>query len=162
MSVHSSGNSKLTAANYLSIGQVASRTGLTVSAIRYYETERLVHPIRNAGGQRQFLRSDIRRLSFIMIAQKLGFPLEQIRVQLNSLPDNRTPTVKDWSGISSSFKASLDERIALLTNMREKLDQCIGCGCLSLKACLLYNPDDQAEKLGNGPRYLMGDKPLVD
>ena len=148
-----------TAAKFLSIGQVAKRTGLSVSAIRYYEMERLVHPIRNAVGQRQFLRSDIRRLSFIMIAQKLGFPLEQIRIQLDSLPDNRTPTVRDWSRISRTFKVALDERIEMLTRMREKLDQCIGCGCLSLKACALYNPNDQAEILGSGPRYLLGDKP---
>ena len=145
---------------YLSIGQIAKRTGLSVSAIRYYETEKLVYPIRNAGGQRQFLRSDIRRLSFIMIAQKLGFPLEQIRTQLNSLPDHRTPTVKDWSRISRGFKIALDERIQVLTSMREKLDQCIGCGCLSLKACALYNPNDEAQQLGSGPRYLLGDEPV--
>lgn len=145
--------------NFLSIGQVAKRTALSVSAIRYYEAEKLVHPIRNAGGQRQFLRSDIRRLSFIMIAQKLGFPLDQIRIQLNSLPDNRTPTVRDWSQISKTFKVALNERIQLLTSMREKLDQCIGCGCLSLKACALYNPNDEANMLGSGPRYLLGNKP---
>ena len=154
-------NSKVKTPSYLSIGQIAARTGLSVSAIRYYETENLVHPIRNAGGQRQFTASDIRRLSFIMISQKMGFPLEQIRFQLNSLPDNRTPTAKDWTRISSSFKVALDERIALLTSMREKLDQCIGCGCLSLKACALYNPNDEANKLGAGPRYLMGDKPVT-
>ena len=149
----------ITTAKFLSIGQIASRTGLSVSAIRYYEAEKLVHPFRNAGGQRQFLRSDIRRFSFIMIAQKLGLPLYKIRLQLNKLPDKRTPTKKDWTKISTNFKYALDERITMLTLMRDKLDNCIGCGCLSLKSCALYNPDDEIAKQGVGPRYLLGDKP---
>ena len=144
---------------FLTIGQVAARTGLSVSAIRYYESESLVHPFRNSGGQRQFLRSDIRRFSFIMIAQKLGLPLEQIRIQLDKLPDKRTPTKKDWTSISKNFKSVLDDRIMMLTAMRDKLDNCIGCGCLSLKSCALYNPDDEIGIKGSGPRYLMGDKP---
>ncbi len=145
---------------FLSIGKVAQRTGLAVSAIRYYESENLVHPIRNAGGQRLFHRADIRRLSFIMIAQQLGFSLEQIRIQLDKLSDKRAPTKKDWTKISKGFKRELDQRIELLLRMREKLDQCIGCGCLSLKACALYNPDDRAKKHGAGPRYLLGDDPV--
>jgi len=149
----------MSAPTFLSIGKVADRTGLSISAIRYYENENLVYPIRNSGGQRLFKRADIRRLSFIMIAQQLGFSLEQIRLQLNQLPERRTPTKKDWGKISKGFKVELDQRIQQLSLMREKLDQCIGCGCLSLRACALYNPGDQAKKLGSGPRYILGDDP---
>ncbi|WP_424943430.1 redox-sensitive transcriptional activator SoxR [Aliiroseovarius crassostreae] len=143
--------------NEISIGTLADRTGLAVSAIRYYETQGLVSPERNAGGQRRFLRSDIRRLSFVMIAQKFGFTLDRIREVLGRLPQNRTPTAKDWTVISQDFRAELDEQIAALTRLRNKLDGCIGCGCLSLDRCALYNPDDVAANKGAGPRYLMGD-----
>lgn len=146
-------------AKTISIGQLADRTGLAVSAIRYYETQKLVAPERNAGGQRRFLRSDIRRLSFVKIAQQFGFSIGQIREQFNSLPEGRTPTKQDWTKISRSFRKELNERIEALTNLRDKLDGCIGCGCLSLRTCALYNPKDRAGKLGTGPRYLMGDKP---
>ena len=146
-------------AKTISIGQLADRTGLAVSAIRYYETQKLVSPERNAGGQRRFLRSDIRRLSFVQIAQKFGFSISQIRETFEALPDGRTPTKADWTKISHSFRDELDERIETLTNLRDKLDGCIGCGCLSLKSCALYNKQDKAGKLGTGPRYLMGDKP---
>ncbi|UWQ07724.1 redox-sensitive transcriptional activator SoxR [Aliiroseovarius crassostreae] len=144
--------------NEISIGTLAKRTGLAVSAIRYYETQGLVAPERNAGGQRRFLRSDIRRLSFVMIAQKFGFTLERIREVMSSLPQSRTPTAKDWTEISQDFRAELDEQIAALTRLRDKLDGCIGCGCLSLDRCALYNPDDVAAAKGAGPRYLLGDE----
>lgn len=144
--------------NEISIGTLANRTGLAVSAIRYYETQGLVAPERNAGGQRRFLRSDIRRLSFVMIAQKFGFTLDRIREVLGRLPQNRTPTTKDWTEISQDFRAELDEQIQALTRLRDKLDGCIGCGCLSLDRCALYNPDDVAADKGAGPRYLMGDE----
>ena len=143
----------------ISIGQLADRTGLAVSAIRYYETQGLVSPERNAGGQRRFLRSDIRRLSFVQIAQQFGFSIGQIRETFEALPDGRIPTKADWTKISRSFRTELDERIETLTNLRNKLDGCIGCGCMSLKSCELYNLQDRAGKLGSGPRYLMGDKP---
>lgn len=143
----------------LSIGDLADRTGLAVSAIRFYESKGLIHPLRNSGGQRRFDRSDIRRLSFIMIAQKMGFTLARIRDVLAPLPDNKAPTKADWTRISRQFKDELDERIATLSAMREKLDGCIGCGCLSLKACTLYNPKDNAATKGQGPRYLLGDVP---
>jgi MerR family redox-sensitive transcriptional activator SoxR len=143
----------------LSIGDLADRTGLAVSAIRFYESKGLIHPLRNSGGQRRFDRSDIRRLSFIMIAQKMGFTLARIRDVLAPLPDNKAPTKADWTRISRQFKDELDERIATLNAMREKLDGCIGCGCLSLKACTLYNPKDSAATKGQGPRYLLGDVP---
>ena len=140
----------------LSIGQVAERTGLSVSAIRYYESEGLVKASRNAGRQRRFQRGELRRLSFIMIAQQMGFSLENIQQKLKSLPDARTPTQRDWTRISAEFRAELDDRIARLTRMRERLDGCIGCGCL-LVNCALYNPDDNASARGSGPRYLIGD-----
>lgn len=143
----------------ISIGQLAGRTGLAVSAIRFYETEGLVAPGRNAGGQRRFLKSDIRRLSFVMIAQQLGFSLDQIRTQLKALPLQRTPTQKDWAKISRGFRRELDTRINTLVRMRDNLDGCIGCGCLSLKKCALYNPDDRAARQGAGPRYWLDGPP---
>jgi MerR family transcriptional regulator, redox-sensitive transcriptional activator SoxR len=143
----------------LSIGQLSSRTGVAVSAIRYYETQSLIASVRNSGGQRRFLRADIRRLSFIMIAQQFGFSLERIADLLGKLPQGRTPNKADWSRISKIFKTELDERIATLSKLRDNLDGCIGCGCLSLEKCKLYNPDDRAGIKGKGPRYLMGDSP---
>jgi MerR family redox-sensitive transcriptional activator SoxR len=143
----------------LSIGALAARTGLAVSAIRYYETQGLIEPWRNDGGQRRFDRADLRRLSFVMIAQQFGFTLPQIRAELDRLPGGRTPTKADWAGISAGFRAALDQRIVTLTKLRDDLDGCIGCGCLSLEACALYNPKDRAATKGPGPRYLMGDTP---
>lgn len=141
----------------LSIGMVAKRTGLAVSAIRYYEEQGLVQSERNHGGQRRFLRSDIRRLSFVLIAQDLGFTLSQIKDQLEHLPQGRTPTKGDWEVLSTSFRKHLDAKIKSLETLRDKLDGCIGCGCLSLDKCQLYNKDDRAAHKGSGPRYLMGD-----
>jgi len=144
----------------LSIGQLAHRTGLAVSAIRYYETQGLIRPARNAGGQRRFLRSDIRRLSFVRIAQQFGFTLPKISALMAGLPDERTPTKRDWEKISREFRTTLDAQIQTLEKMRDNLDGCIGCGCLSLKKCRLYNPEDNAARLGPGPRYVMGDRPV--
>ena len=141
----------------LSIGALARRTGLAVSAIRYYEAQGLIKPWRNGGGQRRFNRADLRRLSFVMIAQQFGYTLPQIRQELDRLPDGRTPTKGDWTRISKSFRATLNQRIEMLTRLRDDLDGCICCGCLSLKACALYNPHDKAGEKGQGPRYLMGD-----
>jgi len=141
-----------------SIGDLAARTGLSVSAIRFYEKKGLITPDRNAGNQRRYEGADIRRLSFILIAQQLGLTIEQIKDVMASLPDGRTPTKADWSRISRKFRKTLDDRIAMMERMREKLDGCIGCGCLSLKACSLYNPDDQARRLGVGPRYVLSDE----
>ncbi|QIE45942.1 redox-sensitive transcriptional activator SoxR [Pseudohalocynthiibacter aestuariivivens] len=142
----------------LSIGQVATRTGLAPSAIRYYETEGLVAPDRTDTGQRRYARSDIRRLSFVMISQGLGFTIAEIREALGGLPGDRTPDKRDWARISARFGAVLDARIAQMQALREKLDGCIGCGCLSLRTCALYNPRDDARRHGAGPRYLMGDR----
>ncbi|UWR07478.1 MULTISPECIES: redox-sensitive transcriptional activator SoxR [Ruegeria] len=143
----------------LSIGALARRTGLAVSAIRYYEAQGLISPWRNPGGQRRYQRADIRRLSFVMIAQQFGLTLPEIREVLARLPDNRTPTPADWTKISLSLRAHLDQRIDTLLRLRDNLDGCIGCGCLSLPKCALYNPDDRAKAHGSGPRYLMGDAP---
>lgn len=142
----------------LPIGTLAARTGLSVSAIRFYEAKGLLEPIRTGGGQRRFLRSDIRRLSFVLIAQRMGLTLPQIAVALGRLPQGRTPTLADWQRISGGFTRLLDARIAALVRMRETLDGCIGCGCLSLKKCALYNADDRAARAGSGPRYAFGDR----
>ena len=142
----------------LSIGELAARTGLSVSAIRFYEERNLVSPTRNAGRQRRFARSDIRRLSFVLIAQQIGFSIEEIGALLAMLPQKRTPTLKDWEAISRDFRRTLEDRIAAMTRMRDNLDGCIGCGCLSLKKCRLYNPGDRVSRHGPGPRFLLGDK----
>ncbi|MEM8555007.1 MAG: redox-sensitive transcriptional activator SoxR [Pseudomonadota bacterium] len=143
----------------LSIGQVAKRSGLSVSAIRFYEAEGLIHSERNRGGHRRYARDVIRRLAFVQIAKEFGFSLGAIRSQMDGLPDARTPTVDDWTKISVGFRAELTRRIDALSNMRDRLVGCIGCGCLSLSKCALYNPDDRAAAKGSGPRYLMGDRP---
>ena len=151
----------MNANDLLSIGDLARRTGLSASAIRFYEGRGLVHPERSSGGQRVFLRSDIRRLSFILIAQQIGLTIEEISQLLSSLPERRTPTKRDWTRISTAFRHMLDERIALMERTRRKLDGCIGCGCLSLKKCQLYNPEDRARGLGTGPRFLLEDVSVV-
>ena len=146
------------ASDLIPIGDLAGRVGATISAIRFYEAKGLLHPHRNSGGQRRFLRSDIRRLSFILIAQQLGLSIEEIRAELSKLPQGRTPTVADWRRISGDLRGRLNDRIAMLTRTRDRLDGCIGCGCLSLRKCALYNPQDRASRKGAGPRYLMGDR----
>lgn len=139
------------------IGSVSDRTGIPVSALRFYEEKGLITPIRTATGQRRYRRSDLRRLSFIRISQQLGFSLSEIGEQLEKLPSNKAPTRADWKRISSSFGCKLDERIALMQRLREKLEGCIGCGCLSLGNCHLHNPDDEAARLGSGPGFLFRD-----
>ncbi|QLC21900.1 redox-sensitive transcriptional activator SoxR [Parasphingopyxis sp. CP4] len=141
--------------NLLTIGDLAARTGLSVSAIRFYEDKGLVHPLRSAGGQRRFLRSDIRRLSFVLIAQQLGLSIGEIAKQLKLLPEGRAPTQRDWTRISKAIRGTIDARIAELERTRDRLDGCIGCGCLSLKKCQLYNPEDRAGLKGPGPRHLI-------
>lgn len=138
-------------ATELTIGQVAARTGLAVSAIRYYESEGLIVANRNSAGHRRFARAQIRRVSFVLIAQQFGLSLPQIKSVLSQLPDNRTPNAKDWAKISGALGRHLDARIASLQRMRDSLDGCVGCGCLSLDVCALYNPDDRAAARGTGP-----------
>lgn len=135
----------------LTIGQVARRTGLAVSAIRYYEAEGLLIAHRNSGGHRRFERAQIRRASFVLIAQRFGLTLPQIKNILDQLPNSRTPNAKDWALISGKLQVHLDRRIADLQRMRDSLSGCIGCGCLSLGSCALYNPEDRAAQHGAGP-----------
>jgi MerR family redox-sensitive transcriptional activator SoxR len=143
----------------LTIGDLARRTGLSVSAIRFYESRGLVCAIRTGGNQRRFLRSDIRRLSFALIAQRVGLTLGEIEAELRTLPQGRAPTKSDWEAISRRIRGALDARIAMLEQTRDRLDGCIGCGCLSLEACALYNPADRAARAGAGPRFLLGNRP---
>jgi MerR family redox-sensitive transcriptional activator SoxR len=143
----------------LSIGELSRRTGLSVSAIRFYEAQGLVRAVRTGGNQRRFARADIRRLSFAQIAQTLGLSIAEIAAELASLPQGRAPTRQDWQAISRRIRGRLQQRIAMLERTRDKLDGCIGCGCLSLDRCALYNPGDRAGRAGAGPRFLLGDRP---
>jgi MerR family redox-sensitive transcriptional activator SoxR len=131
---------------------------MSVSAIRFYESRGLVTAIRTAGNQRRFMRSDIRRLSFALIAQQLGLTLAEIEAELSLLPQGRTPNRQDWQAISGRIRGALQSRIAMLEKTRDLLDGCIGCGCLSLDKCHLYNPNDRAARGGAGPRFLLGDR----
>src|SRR5256885_8932213 len=146
---------------WLSIGDVAARTGVAPSALRYYEAQGLVGAVRTGGGQRRYHREVLRRVAFIRIAQRVGLSLDEIRAALASLPEERTPTTADWGRLSKSWRPKLDEQIAVLERLRDNLTSCIGCGCLSLKACALFNPDDAAAQYGSGPRYLLGDDPFA-
>jgi len=149
----------MAAAALLSIGELSRRTGLSVSAIRFYEAHGLVRAVRTGGNQRRFARADIRRLSFAQIAQTLGLSIAEIAGELASLPLGRAPTRADWQTISRRIRGRLQQRIAVLERTRDKLDGCIGCGCLSLESCALYNPSDRAGRAGAGPRFLLGDRP---
>jgi MerR family redox-sensitive transcriptional activator SoxR len=140
----------------ITIGQLAARTGIAVSALRYYEDQGLLIAQRSKGNQRRFLRSDIRRVSFIVIAQRLGLALNEIEAQLASLPQGRAPTLSDWQQVSRRMRFEIDQRINLLSRTRNQLDQCIGCGCLSLQKCQLYNKDDRQGAKGSGPRAILG------
>jgi MerR family redox-sensitive transcriptional activator SoxR len=131
---------------------------MSVSAIRFYETRGLVKAIRTTGNQRRFMRSDIRRLSFALIAQRLGLTLTEIEAELATLPQGRAPTRQDWQAISGRIRGALQARIEMLQKTRDLLDSCIGCGCLSLDRCALYNPNDRAARAGAGPRFLLGDR----
>jgi MerR family redox-sensitive transcriptional activator SoxR len=145
-------------ARLLSVGEVARRAGVATSALRYYEDEGLIHAERNAGGHRRYHADVLRRVSFIRTAQLVGLSLADIREALSTLPERRTPTARDWARLARSWQPRLDARIAILTRMRNQLDQCIGCGCLSLTACGLWNPDDIASQSGDGARYLLSDE----
>ena len=138
----------------LPIGEVARRTGVAVSAIRFYEERGFVSAHRRAGGNRLFARADIRRIAFVQAAQALGFSLAEIGAALDTLPAGKAPTKRDWTRLSTGFRRALDERIAAMERLREKLDGCIGCGCLSLTDCALYNRDDEAALTGPGARDL--------
>jgi MerR family redox-sensitive transcriptional activator SoxR len=141
----------------ISIGQLSDRTGVAPSALRYYESEGLLHTTRSSGGQRRYHRDAIRRVSFVRVAQQVGLSLDEIRTALSTLPDNRTPNKRDWERLSNSWRPRLDEQIATLERLRDRLHLCIGCGCLSLKLCHLVNPDDVAAEGGPGPQYVLHD-----
>jgi MerR family transcriptional regulator, redox-sensitive transcriptional activator SoxR len=142
-----------------SIGEVAERAGVATSALRFYEANALIASERTEAGHRRYHADVLRRVGFIKVAQRVGLSLDEIRSALDSLPSGRTPNRRDWAKLASSWQPILDERIAMLEAMKEKLDGCIGCGCLSLDTCALYNPDDVAATRGAGPRYLLGDTP---
>lgn len=142
----------------LTIGELARRTGLSVSAIRFYEARGLVTPVRTSGNQRRFPRADLRKLSFAQIAQQLGLSLAEIANELKTLPEGRAPTRRDWERISGRIRGALQRRILMLERTRDLLDGCIGCGCLSLDRCKLFNPGDRAARAGAGPRFLLGDR----
>jgi MerR family redox-sensitive transcriptional activator SoxR len=144
----------------LAIGAVAERSGLSVSALRFYEGRGLITSARTSGGQRRYRRDVLRRLAFIQVAQRVGLTLEQIGEALSTLPGDVGPTTEDWHRLSSTWRPLLDEKIRLLEGLRDDLDGCIGCGCLSLQHCRLRNPLDRAAGLGAGPRYLLGDDPV--
>lgn len=143
----------------LTIGETAARSGVRTSALRYYESLGLIASERTAGDQRRYARETLRRIAVIRAAQLLGLTLREIRLALNELPRGRTPDRHDWQRLSQTWRGSLDQRIADLQALRDRLSGCIGCGCLSLESCALFNPADRAARAGAGARYLVGDPP---
>ncbi|WP_213451163.1 redox-sensitive transcriptional activator SoxR [Rhizomonospora bruguierae] len=139
----------------LTIGELAARSGVARSALRYYEHLGLIRSRRTSGNQRRYPRAELRRVAFIRIAQQVGVSLEEIRVALDDLPEGRTPTVADWARLSRHWRHRLDEQIALMQRLRDNLTSCIGCGCLSLASCSLNNRDDRLAVEGPGPRRLL-------
>ena len=139
----------------LTIGDLAARSGVAPSALRYYERMGLIHASRTGGNQRRYDRAELRRVAFIRIAQQVGVSLDEIRDALAALPDNRTPTKADWSRLSAHWRKRLEDRITLMERLRDQLTGCIGCGCLSLKRCRLVNPEDVLAATGQGPRTLL-------
>ena len=140
--------------HWMSIGQVSTRSGVAPSALRFYEDQGLISSRRTAGNQRQYQRSTLRRIAFIQAAQRVGLALSEIKAALDSLPNDRTPNRSDWSRLSRNWRSRLNERIAELERLRDDLDTCIGCGCLSLQRCNLYNRDDRLAARGPGARLL--------
>ena len=149
-------------ANRLTVGEMAARSGVRTSTLRYYEERGLISAERTTGGQRRYARETLRRVAVIRAAQVLGLTLEQIRSALDELPQARTPDRQDWERLSQAWRGSLDGRIAELEALRDKLSGCIGCGCLSLESCALFNPDDHAASAGAGAHYLFGEAPAPD
>ena len=143
----------------LTIGDAARRSGVATSALRFYESRGLISSLRVHGNHRRYQRATLRRIAIIRVAQTLGLSLAEIASAFESLPDGRNPTRKDWEKLSTRWGRQLEQRIADLQNLRDRLGGCIGCGCLSLTHCSLYNAGDEAADLGSGPRYLLGDVP---
>lgn len=142
---------------WLTPGELAERAGVAVSALHFYERQRLITSTRTSGNQRRYGRDTLRRVAFIRTSQQVGLPLAEIREALATLPAGRAPTKKDWARLSRSWRADLDHRIAQLEKLRDTLDGCIGCGCLSLRSCRLNNPDDRLAEEGAGPQRLLVD-----
>jgi MerR family transcriptional regulator, redox-sensitive transcriptional activator SoxR len=138
----------------LTIGEVSARAGVATSALRYYEDQGLIHAERTGGNQRRYARATLRRVAFIRSAQRVGLSLEEIAEALGTLPEGRAPTRADWSRLSRSWRPRIDAQIERLERLREKLDGCIGCGCLSLRTCALNNPDDEVAARGPGAAFL--------
>ncbi|MFY1625693.1 redox-sensitive transcriptional activator SoxR [Micromonospora sp. WMMD735] len=139
----------------LTIGQLSARSGVAQSALRYYERLGLIHAERTGGNQRRYARTELRRVAFIRISQQVGISLDEIRAALDSLPSSRAPSPDDWAALSRTWRERLDERIKLLGKLRDDLDGCIGCGCLSLQRCTLYNPGDTLAGEGPGARLVL-------
>ncbi|MGK4583857.1 redox-sensitive transcriptional activator SoxR [Kitasatospora sp. HPMI-4] len=139
----------------LTIGQLAERSGLAASALRYYEKLGLIHAERTAGNQRRYARATLRRIAFVRAAQRVGLSLEEARTALDRLPVDRAPSTTEWSGVAQSWQSRIDRQIAELELLKSKLTGCIGCGCLSLTRCALYNAEDRAAAAGSGARYLL-------
>jgi MerR family transcriptional regulator, redox-sensitive transcriptional activator SoxR len=144
----------------LTIGEVARRSGVAASALRFYEERGLISSVRAGSGHRRYRRAVLRRVAFVVFAQRVGLSLDEIGSELAKLPPDRAPTRRDWSRLSGSWTARIDARIAELERLKTGLTECIGCGCLSLERCRLSNPDDRAGRLGPGPRYWIGDRPM--
>ena len=145
----------------LTIGAVSKRSGVAASALRYYEARGLISSERAGSGHRRYPRPVLRRIAFIVFAQRVGLTLEEIAGELSRLPPGQVPARRDWDRLSRTWTARIDERIAELERLRAGLTECIGCGCLSLARCKLANPDDRAASLGAGPRYWVGDPPAA-
>ena len=145
----------------MTIADVARRSGVAASALRFYEQRRLIASERTGSGHRRFPRAVLRRIAFIVFAQKVGLSLDEIAAELAKLPPQGAPGREDWSRLSATWRGRIDERIAELERLKAGLTECIGCGCLSLDRCKLANPDDRAARLGSGPRYWLGDPPPV-
>jgi MerR family redox-sensitive transcriptional activator SoxR len=143
----------------LSIGEVAVRSGVATSALRFYEAQGLLASQRTSGNQRRYERAVLRRVALIRAGRAAGIPLERIRAALDTLPAERTPNRRDWERLSRAWRSDLDEQIAMLHAVRDRLTTCIGCGCLSIDACTLLNPDDEAGGLGSGAHYIARDSP---
>jgi MerR family redox-sensitive transcriptional activator SoxR len=144
----------------LPISEVARRSGVAASALRFYEERGLITSERAGSGRRRYPRAVLRRIAFIVYAQRVGLTLEEISTELAKLPANHAPTRRDWSRLSNKWSSRIDDRIAELERLKLGLTECIGCGCLSLDRCRLANPDDRAGDRGPGPRYWIGDRPL--
>jgi MerR family redox-sensitive transcriptional activator SoxR len=142
---------------WLTIGELASRSGVATSALRFYETKGLIAAERTDGNQRRYPRATLRRVALIRAGQEVGLSLAELAQALQRLPHDKTPTKSDWENLSLSWRSRLDNQIAELLALRDELTDCIGCGCLSLMSCAIFNPGDAASNLGTGPRYLLGD-----